>query len=337
MSIFKASRMKLPSGANTTFPIANFIRDGVRVVEKKGVYVDREWTASGVTAQFIEDAATYHKHYFDRLDFLGLMERCFKLAGVDHGAALNILDIGSGSGSSVFPTQKLLPGSHIVAADISFQLLEMLAGFVDSHAELKGKITSCCFDLHKPFFRENLFDLVVGSAILHHLIDPYAALRHVAYSLKPGGRIILVEPLEAGSLVQVSMYEKVLVALRNARIENSPIEKLMCALRLDIQARLGVPNVKPWTEHLDDKWVFDEPYLADLTRQLGFSRADVYPAQEDLTAVYETTFRSLLSDSGNRGVEIPDVVLEAVREFDRGISVELKRKLCPTGIIVLTK
>ena len=115
------------------------------------------------------------------------------------------------------------------------------------------------------------------------------------------------------------------------------LARLMKALRLDTQCRLGPPVEKPWTAALDDKWVFDRPYLAELAHQLDLSKVDVYPAQPDLTNVYEGAFRSLLSDSGNEGLAVPEAVWDCVREFDRGINSGLKKELCPTGVIVFTR
>ncbi len=178
---------------------------------------------------------------------------------------------------------------------------------------------------------------MIGAAILHHLLDPRAALINVADSLKPGGKIILVEPLEAGSLVLTAMYAGVLRIHGELGQGDCDLARLMKALRLDIQCRLGPPAAKPWTAALDDKWVFDEPYLVALARQLGLSRVEIHPAQADLTHLYEGAFRSVLAESGNAGLAIPAPVLECVREFDRGIDSALKQRLCPTGIIVFTK
>ena len=83
--------------------------------------------------------------------------------------------------------------------------------------------------------------------------------------------------------------------------------------------------------------MFDEPYLVRLAAELGLSKVEVHAAQPDLSNVYEGAFRSVLSDSGNQTVDIPQPVLECVREFDRGIGQGLKQRLCPTGIIVFTK
>jgi hypothetical protein len=163
------------------------------------------------------------------------------------------------------------------------------------------------------------------------------ALKNVAAALKPGGSLILVEPLEAGSLLLTILFEKVLIALKAIDQEQGAIAGLMRAMRLDIQSRLGVPVLKPFTADLDDKWVFDEPYLQALAQELGLSAVEIHPGQTNLERVYETSFRSLLNVSGNAEVAIPPSILEAIREFDEGISVGLKQKMCPTGIIVFRK
>lgn len=313
------------------------LRDGIEVDFRDGIFVDRAWQASGVTAQFIDHADTFHENNFARADFDVLIDRCLRLADVDRTATQRVLDMGSGSGSSVLPLCHLLPAAQLVASDISHPLLALLARHVRPDQRLASRIAFCCMDIHRPFFRSAAFDLVVGSAILHHLIDPFSALKHVAESVRPGGKIVLIEPMEAGCLLLTTLYEQVLVALAEAGICEGPLIDLMRAMRRDIHARLGVPATKPWTPHLDDKWVFDVPYLHALGRQLGMPHVAVHPSQADVTTLFETSFRSLLSDSGNVGVEIPCGVIAAVRRFDQGLSDEMKRSLFPTGIIVFTK
>ena len=310
---------------------------GVGVYRDGLVFVDRQWSPAGITDQFIADAETYHRRYFERLDFDLLLDRCLTLAGIDRSAQLRVLDIGSGSGSSVFAACRLLPRAEIIAADISPRLLGMLATFVATRDELRGRVEPFCFDLHRPFFRRSCFDLVIGAAILHHLLDPRAALSNVAASLKPGGRIILVEPLESGSLVLSAVYACVLKVLTDEGDGDGPLARLMRALRLDIQCRLGPPRAKPWSALLDDKWIFDEPYLMELAGQLGMATVAIHPAQSDLTHIYEVAFRSVLADSGNAAVSVPEAALDAIRGFDRSIGADLKERLCPTGIIVFTK
>lgn len=299
--------------------------------------VDRVWSPTGVTAQFTDNARTYHERYFDRLDFTELIGHCLRLAAIDGSGALRVLDIGSGSGASVLALCKLLPNAEILASDISPQLLRMVAGFVDSREELRGRIMALCFDLHRRVFRPDSFDLVVGCAVLHHLVDPRAALANVASSLRPRGKIILVEPLESGSLALVAMFGRVLAVLVRAGDGDGQLAGFMRAMRLDIQSRLSPPVEKPWTRDLDDKWVFDEPHLMELAAGLGLSKVEVHPADPDLSHVYENAFRSLLSDGGLAAVPIPAAVIDCVRMFEGGMGLNLKRELCPTGVIVFTR
>ena len=75
----------------------------------------------------------------------------------------------------------------------------------------------------------------------------------------------------------------------------------------------------------------------ELATELGLSKVEIHPVQQDLSQVYEVAFRSVLADSGNSALPISDPVQDAVREFDRSIAPDLKRHLCPTGIVVFTK
>ncbi len=313
------------------------LHHGVRIVRDGPMFVDRSWSPAGVTQQFTDDAETYHARYSVRLDFVELVDYCLTLADVGRQREMRVLDIGSGSGSSVFAALRLLPRAEIFASDLSPQLLGMLAAFVESRAEMRGRVRSFCFDLHRNFFKPEIFDLVIGAAILHHLLDPRAALSNVARSLKRGGKIILVEPLESGSMVLTMLCANVLRILGDSGQGDGELARLMKAMRLDIQYRLGPPAAKPWTPGLDDKWVFDEPYLIRLADELGMSKVEIHPGQPDLTRIYESAFRSLLSDSGLGEIPVPEPVIACVREFDESIGPGLKRKLCPTGIIVFTK
>ncbi len=334
--IFDIFRKKA-SGVPAAAALVDLLNSDVSIEERDGVYIDSQWDPVGVSEQFIEDADTYHQRYFARVDFRELIDRCLSMVKIDRSQALQVLDIGSGGGSSVFALCEVLPSARVIATDLSPQLLKLLSDFAATRGELKGRITTCCFDLQVPFFKRDCFDLVVGTAILHHLADPAKALRNVVAALKPGRSLVLVEPLEAGSLMLTILFEKVLLALKKLGQEEGAMAELMRAMRLDIQARLGVPVLKPWTAALDDKWVFDEPYLQSLAVELGLSSIEIHPSHTNLERVFETCFRSLLSESGNAGLEIPASVLEVIQAFDQGISPLLKQQLSPTGILVFRK
>lgn len=329
-TVARSVRQHAPADAE----ISGILQSGVEFVRDGSILIDRRWSHGGVGAQFSEDAATYHQRYFERLAFIPLIERCLELAAIDRSRVRRVLDIGSGSGASVFALSHLLQHADIYASDISPQLLRVLARIAESNEHARSRVKALCFDLHRPVFRPGTFDLVVGSAILHHLLDPRAALVNVAASLREGGSIVLIEPLEAGSLVLTALFGSVLTKLLARGEGEGPLARFMRAMRLDIQSRLGVPVQKPWTRELDDKWVFDRPYLIELGKALGLPRVDVLPPEKDLTHVFENTFTSLLSDAGLSSIPIPDDVRACVRAYDIGIDEKLKREVCPTGVIV---
>ena len=60
-------------------------------------------------------------------------------------------------------------------------------------------------------FPDDHFDLVYGSAILHHL-DLRAACREIARVLRPGGRAVFLEPL--GHNVLINLYRRLTPAMR---------------------------------------------------------------------------------------------------------------------------
>jgi len=314
------------------------LRKDVKVVQHGNILMDTGWRASGVTAQFMEDSDIYHERYFNRLDFEHLMDRMLSLAAVSRTDQLTVLDIGSGGGSSVFAAARLLPNSHIVGSDISPHLLEKMADFSASSDEFRSRISAYCFDLHAPFFRQDSFDVVVGCAILHHLLDPYAALNNVALALKDGGKLILCEPLEAGNFINATIYDAVITLERqNGASDEGRLSQLMVTMRRDLLARLDVPKTKPFTKDLDDKWVFDTTYLSSLAAQLGMKHVEIFPVMQDLTTVFETSFRALLAESGNSDIVLPAYVEDLLREFDAGISSNLKSRFCPVGIIIFTR
>jgi hypothetical protein len=126
--------------------------------------------------------------------------------------------------------------------------------------------------------------------------------------------------------------------LNSNKMQNSPLFKLAYAQRIDIQARLGCPIIKKdFTEFLDDKWVFSEYYLTELCKQLNLSSVNVFSSVEVLDNLYKDTFISLVNDSGNSHVVIPEGILDILEKYDHSISNNLKSKLLTTGIIVFEK
>jgi SAM-dependent methyltransferase len=299
------------------------------------VHVDSKWSATGVTQQFLENAETYHARYTDNDHWKYLVGQAIDLAGVDKQAALRILDIGSGSGNTVFAATDLLPNAVVYANDISPQLLQILVGIQEHLPHLEGRIEAYCFDLHKDFFADDTFDLVIGGSILHHMFDPEAALKNAARWLRPGGKILLFEPLEIGGHIMAAIYLSLLAELE---FDADPrILKHFKAICHDYEARFGVPRVKPWTSGLDDKWLFHPNYLREMASNIGLTFEQIAPISPDLAHIFSGSVRSTLNCAGLGDVPTPDKMWEVLAMFDAGISADLKKRLTSEGIIILAK
>ena len=300
------------------------------------VHIDSLWKPNGVTNQFLENADIYYARYTDNDHWKYLVGRALDLAGVDRQSSLRILDIGSGSGNTVFAATDLLPNSVVYANDISPQLLKILVGIQERLPHLEGRIEAYCFDLHKDFFADNTFDLVIGGSILHHMFDPEAALRNTARWLRPSGKICLFEPMEISAHIMTALY---LTLLAEMEFELNPkIVKFFKGLCHDYEARFGVPRVKPWTSRLDDKWFFHAIYLREMASKINMTLELVAPTGTvGLENLFSDMVRSTLNIGGLGSISTPDKLWEIIETFDVGISQNLKKRFTSEGIIILAK
>lgn len=151
---------------------------------------------AGVTSQFLEEAAVYHRRYTDHTYWRLLLSQALFRAEVPKDQKLSVLDVGSGSGNTVLPLLNLLPASSMIATDISPQLLAILRDQIDPSDWSRFRLLA--MDAGQRNFNADTFDLVVGAAILHHIIDPSHTIGACHHSLKSGGQAIFFEPFEEG-------------------------------------------------------------------------------------------------------------------------------------------
>lgn len=311
------------------------LKDNVSTKKDGRINVDSSWTPMGVTGQFLENAETYHARYNYNERWKHFMGQALGLADIKTDAKLKVLDIGSGSGGTVFAAADLLGSSIIYASDISPQLLKILVSIEEKVPQLKDRIEAYCFDLHKDFFADEIFDLIVGGSILHHMLDPKAALTNAAKWLRPGGKVILFEPLEIGGHIMASIYLTLLAELES---EADPtLINHFKAICHDYEARFGVPRVKPWTSFLDDKWLFHPSYLKEMGAEIGLKFQLIAPIYVNLRTMFKDSIRITLDCAGLNDVPTPDKMWSIIEKFDLGVSDEIKKQYTSEGIIIFGK
>lgn len=293
----------------------------------------------GITAQFLANGAEYHRTYSNAAYFLGLFNKVFFTTPKPAGAGLRILDIGTGPGvNTIQPCLTLFPDCQIVATDLSPQLLAILRDYVVTSG-LEDRVATICTDAMRDYIKPASFDIVVGSAILHHLMDPALAIRAAKRALKPGGLAIFFEPFEGYVLLRV-MFETILARAKRdwwLRPKLTPRTiKAMSTFMDDFRLRSGRDKTDPTFQILDDKWLFTRNYLNEVRRKAGFTSLDIVSVHDmHGTLFHETVATMLQLAAGVTREEIPAWAWEHVDIYDRCISHDMKQDLVMEGMVVL--
>jgi SAM-dependent methyltransferase len=291
---------------------------------------------AGITDQFLADGADYHRKYSNAPLFRIYFLKAFRMVGRPDGP-VKILDIGTGPGvNTIQPCLDLFPDCQIVATDLSPPLLAILRSFVVSFG-LENRVTTVCVNAMRDVFRPGAFDVVVGSAILHHLIDPLECLRAARRALKPGGIAIFFEPFEGYVMLRVA-FETILERAEREGLDLPPaVAEVMTALCFDFQVRLGRDKSAERFAVIDDKWLFTRRYFDDMAKEAGFSAVSILSVHDLDALLFRHMTISLLGMA--RGIterDIPDWAWTHIDLLDRCISDDLKQDLVFEGVVVFT-
>jgi 2-polyprenyl-3-methyl-5-hydroxy-6-metoxy-1,4-benzoquinol methylase len=138
----------------------------------------------GVTDQFLKNANIYHEKYFNTEYFSYCLSKALSKISFSKDDPY-ILDIGSGSGNTVLPALDLFKNSRIIATGISENLLYIMKKYLKNNPDYESRVSLVRMDATKVnYYKENMFDIVIDAAILHHLIDPYSCIEAAASHLR---------------------------------------------------------------------------------------------------------------------------------------------------------
>jgi ubiquinone/menaquinone biosynthesis C-methylase UbiE len=287
--------------------------------------------------QFLEDADGYVDKYTSHPLFTHLLTVAQRFLKLPTDKPVTILDLGSGAGNTVFPLLDLYPQATVVATDLSVPLLRTLRQkLVAEYSDRDCRVMQ--LNAEELVFEDGQFDLVVGSAILHHLFDPEKAMRESYRVLKPGSMALFFEPFEAGQQI-LGLTFKHLAALNEYRQDPIPADALEIFKKMsfDFEVRKGSKQSLDVLRKLDDKWLFTRSYLERAANRCGFEDLALYPlhgVERLFTSQVETYLRLC---GGQSLAYLPEWARRVLSDLDQHFSADARQDLILEGGIVLRK
>ena len=289
-------------------------------------------TKAGVTEQFIGEADSYHDRYTSIPDWTYHISRSLERIGVTGSPA--VLDVGSGSGNSILPMLDLLPDSRIVATDISPDLLGILS--LNLTPKQKERCLLVAMDACDDVLVPESFDLAIGAAILHHIVDPQTVIASTIRALKPGGYAVFYEPFESGSALIRLLYKNLFMRKFELGIRSKIAWFLMDLVR-GFELRTGTDKSNEIYQQIDDKWVFTRTYFERVASELGCRVHSVYPLDEEKEQ-FSGKLRAHLRLGMGLGPEaLPARAWRVVQEYDALLSSDLRQEIFVEGCLILAK
>jgi SAM-dependent methyltransferase len=198
------------------------------------------------------------------------------VALLDPQPGARYLEVGTGAGADALAFAARFDVS-VVGADSSSVMIE--------EARRRGLQDAVVADAHALPFEPESFDGVWADRTFQHLADPVAALAEMVRVVKPGGRIVVVDPdydTQVVALPDQELARRVLrfradVALRNGTVAHQMGRLFVQAGLVDVQVE-AVPIVLRDPNALDHALGLRD--WAGFAHEQGLIEADEVPAWE---------------------------------------------------------
>ena len=190
-----------------------------------------------------------------------------------------LLEIGCGTGSFTHGLVNNSRFSKVHAIDISPTFLSVARKRVGDSIN-NVKYYAC--DANYLPFQANSFDIIVGSAVLHHFIDYPDTLRQCKRLLSENGYAVFFEPVIQGK-VMVAFIIDLMMRIERACSLNVFSEVDIENMNKVVRHQVKIPKMKhdrAKLKHIEDKYIFDLEEMKKLSSEIGFSRFDYIQAND---------------------------------------------------------
>lgn len=234
----------------------------------------------------------------------------------------SIVEIGSGSGAWTTGLYEDQAFSEILATDISFSFLQLLAKRMKAD---NSKVNYLCVDAHELRIAEESIDLVVGRSILHHIYDYKFILSKVSGWLKPDGTALFYEPIFEGKIWVAFFFElikRIDTALSINHLSKDEISKLNLAIR-HIMKDFTQKDIEKLRPNMEDKYIFRKSEMDALCKECGFSHCTLrFPkGKERMNLAATVKHHAILALGNNERLHKFEMLFEAFEAtFGKGLA-----------------
>ena len=143
----------------------------------------------GDVGRFDEWAATYERHWMQRVIFDPIQSTLLQLASEQVPQARSILDVGCGTGRLLRTASQRFPAARLEGVDAAPQMVEQAKRLLPAGAPIHIQEATA----EALPFGDGQFDLVFSTMTFHHWADQRRGVREVARVLAPNGRWLLAD------------------------------------------------------------------------------------------------------------------------------------------------
>jgi ubiquinone/menaquinone biosynthesis C-methylase UbiE len=188
------------------------------------------------------DHSTVNRRFVDDWD-LGC-----RLFGLDPGAPLRMLDVGTGTARIPIEFCQRFPELQIEALDLASEMLKLGALNVE-RSGLGTRIKLQLVDAKRIPCEDGVYDTVVSNTIIHHIPEPLDSLAEMVRVLAPGGFLIIRD------LLRLDNESEIESIVRTYAGNSTPSQQQL--LRQSLHASLTITEVASMLEELQlpREWV----------------------------------------------------------------------------------
>jgi len=179
-------------------------------------------------------AATYDRHYLQRLILEPVQKTLLEVAVSEKRDARAILDVGCGTGRLLRSAEGLFAGARLEGVDAAPEMVKEAQAMLSAGSGITFRVARA----ERLPFPDAQFDLVFSTMTFHHWADQRAGIAEIARVLRFEGWWLLADFMASG----VMRYVRRLFRLRRFP-ERRGLDPMLAAAGLRVLVQRRVPGV----------------------------------------------------------------------------------------------